>query len=1123
MRMLVLSHRNPYFPPYIFLKMPETIQRDDIKQVPLLIDLYNDGFFKHTFGTFKTANLIFDIPSKYSKTKKERLLISLVIDGNSKINSILAEQFLEGIAKEFRKVDNVFKAFYVDSRVYKGDPSKLEEIKSLLNTFHISFPEEEVIFEQREAKILIFGLSNAGKTTIIKTRRKSVSKTTFPTISVDISRILVNNVSLLTYDIPGKYKAKELWKPYLKNQDGLIFVLDVTDRIRFSFARELLHEIAGKPELSELPLLILYNKTEIKQPDIEDLDEAMGVEKLGKRPMKSFLTSGIKNINIDEAFNWLSLKIAERIEHYIPRREIGIIFCRWDENLGLKIEAVYPEDAFENPELISIKSFSISQFIFGGDQFRPASVILPFPHLNSNAAIYFDSVDNESIRGGVLPLSLMIYYNQKIPKNIINQFSSFILKQFEDIKKNYRNKNQVIDILEIIHNTINNQIDLYQPSIEALKMAELHYEALFKAARDAIIIIDRKSGLIVDVNKVAEDLFQRPFEDFIGLHSSQILSGIINIDFNEEVFDQLNFPFPLRLEVIDNSGNLIPVEINVNEVQIGGQIFVQYIIRDISKRIEAEIKLKHSELKYRHLFKYSPFSILLIDPNGLLVDFNPAFEETLGYTRDELLGRKFVDLSLIPQDYLVDVLKRLKNQEKGKIFHPIEIQLYQKNGNLIWVKIQSSLVDIGDVTFYQIICQNITEEKKLEEELKKISRLKAIITAIMARFVGIHDFDKSIIDSLRDIGEFINASRGYLYVFNNDFNFPKRSYIWHGKLVFRQINLPEELIIKNFPWVMGNLKDSDYIYVNNVDTLPKEAINLKYFLENQKVKNFLTFSIKIKGILEGIVCFDNIKHMDYWIEENLELLSIISEILKNVMLGKLVEENLRKSEETMHQQFDREYFYKELFVNDINSIINNVQKLLDEYNKQENQIILKPKREILDQIKSQCINGKLLIYIIQRLTMINETNILIKSVNLSNVIDDVKFFIRNSYSNKKINIIVEHPPEDLYVKADKFLIDVFLNIIISSIRYNKNPTIEIKIIIFRSQMDNISYVKVKFIDYQKEILNIGKEMIFQKEREKDSKIKEIILGFLLVEQILNNYNGKIWVEGDSFVILLPEV
>jgi len=435
---------------------------------------------------------------------------------------------------------------------------------------------------------------------------------------------------------------------------------------------------------------------------------------------------------------------------------------------------------------------------------------------------------------------------------------------------------------------------------------------------------------------------------------------------------------------------------------------------------------------------------------------------------------------------------------------------------------QSSLVDIGDYTFYQIICQNITEEKKLEQELKKISRLKAIITAIVSRFVGIQDFNKSMVDSLRDVGEFINAARAYLYIFNNNFNFTRRNYIWYGKLIFPHINLPEKIDINNFPWVIEKLKESDYFYVKNVDKLPKEAINLKYFLQNQNTKNFLTFSIKINGILEGLVCFDNITDMDYWIEENLELLSIISEILKSVMLRKLVEENLRVSKQTMHQEFDREYFYKELFVNDINSIMKNIQSLLDEYSEQDNQIILKPKREIINSIKDQCINGQLLIYIIKKLTMINETNVLIKPVNLNSVIEDVKEFILNSYSNKTINIIVEHPPEDLYVKADKFLIDIFVNILISSIRYNKNLTIEIKIIIFRSQIDNTNYIKIEFIDYQKEILNIEKVMVFHKEREKDSKIKEIILGFLLIERILNNYDGKIWVEGDSFVILLPE-
>ncbi|MFW9819595.1 MAG: PAS domain S-box protein, partial [Candidatus Thorarchaeota archaeon] len=647
-------------------------------------------------------------------------------------------------------------------------------------------------------------------------------------------------------------------------------------------------------------------------------------------------------------------------------------------------------------------------------------------------------------------------------------------------------------------------------------------EALFKAARDAILIIDKKSGIIMDANEEAEKLFQRPFEDFIGLHSSQILSGIINIDFNEEVFEQLNYPFPFRLEVIDNSGNLIPVEISVNEVQMGGQVLIQYIIRDISKRIEAEIKLKHSEIKYRYLFKESPFSILLIDPKGSLADFNPALEAMLGYSREDLLGRKFVDLSIIHEDYVVEVLKRLKSEERGKIFPSLEIQLYHKDGNLIWVNMQTSLVDIGDETFYQIIYQNITEDKRIEQELKKISRLKAIITKIVSRFVGISDFNQEMINSLRDVGEFLNATRACLYIFNNNFNFTKPSYMWYGKLMYPQVSLPEQIKISDFPYLMEKLKNLDYLYIKNIRDLPKYANKLKTFLEIHKIKNFLTFSVKINEVLEGLICFDNITTEDSWLDDNLELLSIISDILKNVLLRRQAEENLRLSLENIHQDFDREYFYKELFVNDIKNIIKGIQFQIDTFDKQENQILLQSRRDLLEYVKDQCNNAKLLIYIIQKLTQLNETNVVIESVNLNSVIQNVIEFIKNSYSNKKINITVEQPSDELYVKADKFLVDVLVNILISSIRYNKNQTIEIKIIIFKSLEDGLNFIKIKFIDYQKEISNIGKNLIFKKEREKDSKIKEIILGFLLVERVLSIYDGKIWVEGDSFVLLLPE-
>ncbi|MFX1234822.1 MAG: sensor histidine kinase, partial [Promethearchaeota archaeon] len=315
---------------------------------------------------------------------------------------------------------------------------------------------------------------------------------------------------------------------------------------------------------------------------------------------------------------------------------------------------------------------------------------------------------------------------------------------------------------------------------------------------------------------------------------------------------------------------------------------------------------------------------------------------------------------------------------------------------------------------------------------------------------------------------------------------------------------------------------SDHFYINEVTKLPYYANSFKGFLEKQNVEDILVFSIKINDELEGIICFDNLSEKDYWNEGNLEILGIFSDILKNAILRKLAEDNLRSSEESFHEEFDREYFYKELFVNDMNNIISTLQSSLDEYFKRDNQFLPQISGELLDSIKSQCINAQLLIYIIQKLTVLNEAKIVIGKVDLYSIIDDVIDFITSSYTNKKINIIVEHPTERLYVKADKFLIDVIVNILISSIRYSKKPSINFKIIINRSEENDLNYVKIKFVDYKKEISNIEKHMIFQKGIQ-NSRIKEIILGFLLVVRILNNYNGRIWVEGDNFVILIPEV
>ncbi|MFX0011628.1 MAG: hypothetical protein ACFE9R_15045, partial [Candidatus Hermodarchaeota archaeon] len=145
MLIITLSYLNPYFRPFVFLKAPDSIKKEDLNQIPFLMQMYDTGFFKHMFATIRTANLMFEIPSEYSRTKKEHLLISIITDDKSKFNTSLTQELLEGFVEEFKKIDSAYKAFYINSEIYNGDLNKFIEIKKLVDTFYTTFPKKDVI------------------------------------------------------------------------------------------------------------------------------------------------------------------------------------------------------------------------------------------------------------------------------------------------------------------------------------------------------------------------------------------------------------------------------------------------------------------------------------------------------------------------------------------------------------------------------------------------------------------------------------------------------------------------------------------------------------------------------------------------------------------------------------------------------------------------------------------------------------------------------------------------------------------------------------------------------------------------------------------------------------------
>ena len=106
----------------------------------------------------------------------------------------------------------------------------------------------------------MLGLYDAGKTTILyKTKLEEVVYSV-PTIGVNFWNSQIS-ISFIFSDVEGCFRP--IFKCYYAHTQGLIFVVDSSDRDRIIEVQERLQEILSKEELKDVPLLVLTNKQDL--------------------------------------------------------------------------------------------------------------------------------------------------------------------------------------------------------------------------------------------------------------------------------------------------------------------------------------------------------------------------------------------------------------------------------------------------------------------------------------------------------------------------------------------------------------------------------------------------------------------------------------------------------------------------------------------------------------------------------------------------------------------------------------------------------------------------------------------------------------------------------------------
>merc|ERR1719361_2256790 len=86
----------------------------------------------------------------------------------------------------------------------------------------------------KEMRVLMVGLDNAGKTTVLYKLKLEEVVTTIPTIGFNVETVKYKKINFTVWDVGGQDKIRPLWRHYYQNTDAIIFVVDSADKERVS-------------------------------------------------------------------------------------------------------------------------------------------------------------------------------------------------------------------------------------------------------------------------------------------------------------------------------------------------------------------------------------------------------------------------------------------------------------------------------------------------------------------------------------------------------------------------------------------------------------------------------------------------------------------------------------------------------------------------------------------------------------------------------------------------------------------------------------------------------------------------------------------------------------------------
>ncbi len=298
---------------------------------------------------------------------------------------------------------------------------------------------------------------------------------------------------------------------------------------------------------------------------------------------------------------------------------------------------------------------------------------------------------------------------------------------------------------------------------KTIKQSEIKYRTLFERAGDAIFILKKAKGEIVDSNQVSADLLGFSKEEFLLKTWTDLLrekdcQKRVNRWKNGNKQDVLT---NLETLITGKYEKKIPVVVSFTNIEISNKWFIFLIIRNLSEIKEKEKALKESEERYRELVENTGEGIGIVDLHENFTYANPAACEIFGFSSDALLGRNFLEFLAPSSPEEIKRQTRLWKTGKKSIF---ETEVIRPDGEYRWIVVTTTPQYDAQrkVTTTFAIFRDITKRKLYEKELiiakekaEESDRLKTSILAntsheLRTPLNGILGFAEILHEELKD-------------------------------------------------------------------------------------------------------------------------------------------------------------------------------------------------------------------------------------------------------------------------------------------------------------------------------------------------------------------------------------